>query len=165
MAYRWLGMRVLDSDEVDEIYQREGLNGYYKLYPDGTETEIDGITLQEIADHYNSGGEFGEVLPTVELTLPDGKRIVAPEVVDISALDSLEELEYNLWHTIEHYLVLFGIRTEDDAPDWATVKTVQDSLFTVLMDSGVNFKMLTDKQLEEIKSQLEEKERKTDGAE
>lgn len=62
MAYQWLGMRVLDSEEVDILYQKGKLDGCYKLYPDGTEAEIDGITLQEIVDHYNSGGEFGKEL-------------------------------------------------------------------------------------------------------
>lgn len=165
MAYRWLGMKVLDSEEVDSLYQQGKLGSCYKLYPDGTEAEIGEITLQEIADHYNSGGEFGEELPTVELMLPDGKRIEAPEVVDISALGTLDELEYSLWHTIEEYLVLFGIRTEDDTPDWATVKAVQDGILTVLMDAGVNFKVLTDEQQGEIEKQLEEKESEANGTE
>lgn len=60
MKYKWHGMRVLDSEEVDILYQQGKLDGYYKLFPDGTEAQIDGITLQEIADHYNNGGEFGE---------------------------------------------------------------------------------------------------------
>ena len=161
--YCWLGMRVMDSKEVDTLYQQGKLNGCYKLYPDGTEAEIDGITLQEIADHYNNGGEFGEELPTVELMLPDGKRIEAPEVVDISAVGTLDELEYSLWHTIEEYLALFGIRTEDDTPDWATVKAVQDSILTVLMDAGVNFKLFTDEKQEEIKKALERKESEDNG--
>ncbi len=157
MKYRWLGMRVLDSEEVDTLYLNGKLSGCYKLYPDGTESQIDGITLREIVDHYNNGGGFGEELPTVELILPDGKTIVAPEVVDISATDTLDELEYSLWHTIEEYLVLFGIRTHDDTPDWATVKAVQESILTVLTDAGVNFKILTDDQQEAIKKQIEEK--------
>lgn len=158
MKYKWLGMRVLDSEEVDILYRQGKLCGCYKLFPDGTEAQIDGITLQEIADHYNNGGEFGEELPTVDLTLPDGKRIEAPEVVDISAIGTLDELEYSLWHTIEEYLVLFGIRTYDDTPDWVTVKTVQDSILTVLTDAGVNFKLFTDEKQEEIKKAMERKE-------
>lgn len=158
MEYRWLGMRVLTLEEVNALYQKGKLDGCYKLYPDGTETEIDGITLQEIADQYNNGGGFGEKLPMIELMLPDGKRIKAPVEIDISAVDTLDELEYSLWHTIEEYLALFGIRTEDDTPDWATVKTVQESILTVLMDAGVNFKVLTDKQQEEIEKQLNGKE-------
>lgn len=161
--YKWLGMRVLDSEEVDILYQQGKLDGCYKLFPDGTEAQIDGITLQEIADHYNNGGEFGEELPTVELTLPDGKRIEAPEVVDISAIGTLDELEYSLWHTIEEYLVLFGIRTHDDTPDWATVKAVQDSILTVLTDAGVNFKLFTDEKQEVINKALERKESEANG--
>ena len=140
MAYKWLGMKVLSSEEVDELYQKGELNGCYRLYSDGTESEIDGISLQEIADHYNNGGEFGEELPTVELELPDGKKIKAPEVVDISALGTLDELEYSLWNTIEEYMALFGIRTEDDDPDWATVKGVQERILGILKDAGVKFK-------------------------
>lgn len=163
MKYKWLGMRVLDSEEVDILYQQGKLDGCYKLFPDGTEAQIDGITLQEIADHYNNGGEFGEELPTVELTLPDGKRIEAPEVVDISAIGTLDELEYSLWHTIEEYLVMFGIRTYDDTPDWATVKAVQDSILTVLTDAGVNFKLFTDEKQEVINKALERKESEANG--
>lgn len=163
MEYKWLGMRVLDSEEVDILYQQGKLDGCYKLFPDGTEAQIDGITLQGIAEHYNNGGEFGEELPTVELTLPDGKRIEAPEVVDISAIGTLDELEYSLWHTIEEYLVLFGIRTYDDTPDWATVKTVQDSILTVLTDAGVNFKLFTNEKQEEIKKAMERKESEDNG--
>ena len=44
-----------------------------------------------------------------------------------------------MWSMIEEYLVLFGIRTEDDAPDWATVKAVQEKLIEVLEESGVTF--------------------------
>lgn len=157
MKYKWLGMRVLDSEEVNILYQDGRLDGCYKLFPNGTEAQIDSITLQEIADHYNNGGEFGEELPTVELTLLDGKRIKAPEVVDISAIGTLDELEYSLWNMIEEYLVLFGIRTYDDTPDWATVKTVQDSILTALIESGVNFKLFTDEKQAEIQKVLERK--------
>lgn len=37
-------------------------------------------------------------------------------------------------------MVQFGIRTQDDEPDWATVKAVQDSIFTAFTDAGVDFK-------------------------
>ncbi len=163
MEYKWLGMRVLGSEEVDILYQQGKLDGCYKLFTDGTEAQIDDITLQEIADHYNNGGEFGEELPTVELTLPDGKRIEAPEVVDISVIGTLDELEYSLWHTIEEYLVLFGIRTYDDTPDWAMVKKVQDSILTVLIDAGVNFKLFTDEKQEEMKKVMERREVEDNG--
>lgn len=160
MAYKWLGMRVLDSEEVDSLYQHGKLSGCYKLYPDGTEAEVGEITLDEIAEHYNNGGEFGEELPTVELMLPDGKRITAPGVVDISAIGTFEELEYSLWNTIEEYLVLFGIRTFDDSPDWATVKAVQDKLLEILMDAGVNFKIFSDEVQEKINKEIEERDGK-----
>lgn len=102
-------------------------------------------------------------LPTVELMLPDGKRITVPEIVDISAIGTFDELEYSLWHMIEEYLVLFGIRTYDDTPDWATVKAVQDSILTVLTDAGVNFKLFTDEKQEVINKALERKESEANG--
>ena len=139
MGYNWKGMRILSDNEVGELYAGKKLDGYYRLYPNGTEAVIDGITFTEILDHYNAGGKFGEELPTVELTLPDGKKIMAPEVVDMSELTCFDELEYSLWHTIEEYLTLFGIRTEDDTPDWATVKEVQNKLLDILERSGVRF--------------------------
>ena len=145
MAYKWLGMRRLDWEEVKRLHGNGGLTGYFMLYPDGSEGQIgSGYDWRDIEVHHLNGGGFGDELPTVSLTLPDGKKIEAPEVVDISALGALDELEYSLWHTIREYLELFGIRTEDDEPDFATVKVVQDKLFDVLIGVGVNFKILPD---------------------
>ena len=119
-----------------------------------TESEIPkSYDWSELEHHHKDGGGFGRELPTVELKLPDGKKIVAPEVIDISAMGTLDELEYSLWHTIEEYMELFGIRTEDDQPDFATVKAVQDKLLDVLTDAGVNFKVLTEGQ-QEIEKEL-----------
>lgn len=140
MAYKLLGMRVLDSEEVTLLYEKRALAGYYKLFPDGTESEITEITKGEIKEHYNCGGAFGEELPKVDLSLPDGKTIKAPVIVDISAIDCLDEMEYELWNVIQGYMTLFGIQTEDDDPDFATVKMVQDKILDVLTESGVNFK-------------------------
>lgn len=77
------------------------------------------------------------------LTLVDGKKIIAPEEVDITEKDYFDDLEYDLWDTIKHYLDVFGIQLEnkdDDEPDWYTVKTVQDKIVEVLQEAGVNFK-------------------------
>lgn len=65
-----------------------------------------------------------------------------------------------MWNTIEEYLVLFGIRTFDDSPDWATVKAVQDKLLEILMDAGVNFKIFTDEVQEKINKEIEERDGK-----
>lgn len=158
MAYKWLGMRILGWGEVKELHESGNLSGIYRLYPDGTESEIEsGYDWKDIEAHHENGGGFGEELPTVDLMLPDGKKIKAPEVVDISALGTLDELEYSLWHTIEEYLVLFGTRTEDDQPDFATVKAVQDKILDVLIDSGVNFKLLSDGQTQAISKLLNAK--------
>lgn len=161
MAYKWLGMKVLAWEDVKELHKNGELAGCYKLNPDGTESEITAdYDWTEIESQHNAGVEIGQELPTVELELPDGKKIVAPEVVDISASGTLDELEYNLWHTIEEYFALFGIRTEDDQPDFATVKAVQDKLLDVLIDAGVNFKILTEQQEKAVKKELEEGEAK-----
>lgn len=70
-------------------------------------------------------------------------------------------LEHGLWHVIEDYMVQFGIRTQDDEPDWATVKAVQDSIFTAFTDAGVNFKFLSDEKLGEIEKAIKKKESKS----
>lgn len=161
MAYKWLGMRVIPWDEVQELHKEGELAGCYRLYPDNSEGQIDrGYSWDEMVKHHDNGGEFGEELDTVELELGDGKKITAPVVVDVSRLCSLDELGYSMWTTIEEYLALFGIRTEDDQPDWYTVKAVQDKLLDVLQEAGVNFNFLTEEQHEAIEKAMAEKEAK-----
>ena len=142
MAYTWAGMRKLTWKEVKELHKKGKLAGYYKLYEDGSEVVIDSNYdfIDDILDHQEKGGEFGEKIDTVDLELADGKKITAPAVVDVSALGCMDELEYELWHVIENYMAQFGIRTQDDEPDWATVKAVQESIFTAFTDAGVDFK-------------------------
>lgn len=142
MAYTWAGMRKLTWQEVKELHKKGKLAGYYKLYEDGSEAVIDSNYdfIDDILDHQEKGGEFGEKIDTVDLELADGKKITAPAVVDVSALGCMDELEYELWHVIENYIAQFGIRTQDDEPDWATVKAVQESIFTAFTDAGVDFK-------------------------
>lgn len=67
-------------------------------------------------------------------------------------------LEHGLWHVTEDYMVQFGIRTQDDEPDWATVKAVQESILTAFTDAGVNFKFLSDEKLGEIEKAIKKKE-------
>ena len=146
MFYKWLGMRVIPWDEVQVLHKKGELVGCYRLYPDNSEGQIDrGYSWDEMVKHHDNGGEFGGDLDTVELKLGDGKKITAPVVVDVSRLDSLDELEYSMW-------------TEDDQPDWYTVKAVQDKLFKVLQDAGVNFNFLTEEQHEAIEKAMAEKE-------
>ena len=142
MAYTCAGMRKLTWQEVKELHKKGKLAGYYKLYEDGSEAVIDSNYdfIDDILDHQEKGGEFGEEIDTVDLELADGKKITAPAVVDVSALGCMDELEYELWHVIENYMAQFGIRTQDDEPDWATVKAVQESIFTAFTDAGVDFK-------------------------
>lgn len=142
MAYTWVRMRKLTWQEVKQLHKKGKLAGYYKLYEDGSEAVIDSNYdfIDDILDHQEKGGEFGEEIDTVDLELADGKKITAPAVVDVSALGCMDELEYELWHVIEDYMVQLGIRTQDDEPDWATVKAVQESIFTAFTDAGVDFK-------------------------
>lgn len=157
MAYKWLGMKKISWEEVRELHEKGELAGCYRLYDDDSEGQIEtDYSWDDIVAHHECGGEFGYELDTVELNLPDGKKITAPTVVDISSLGSLDEMEYELWNVIQEYMMLFGIRTEDDDPDWATVKTVQDKIIEVFMDAGVDFKVLTDEQTAEISKQIAE---------
>lgn len=152
MAYTWAGMRKLTWKEVKELHKKGKLAGYYKLYEDGSEAVIDSNYdfIDDILDHQENGGEFGEEIGTTELKLADGKTIIAPDVVDISKLGFLDELEYTLWSTIEDYMLSFGIRTLDDEPDWATVKAVQECILNQFIAAGVNFKIFDDATQAEI---------------
>ena len=160
MGYTWLGMQKLTWEEVLQRHEKGELAGCFRLYDDNSEAMIDrGYDFAgDILAHHKKGGEFGEDIDTVDLELADGKKITAPAVVDVSALGCMDELEYELWHVIEDYMVQFGIRTQDDEPDWATVKAVQDSIFTAFTDAGVNFKFLSDEKLGEIEKAIKKKE-------
>lgn len=160
MGYTWLGMRKLTWEEVLQRHEKDELAGCFRLYDDNSEAMIGrGYDFAgDILAHHEKGGEFGEEIDTVDLELADGKKITAPAVVDVSALGCMDELEYELWHVIENYMAQFGIRTQDDEPDWATVKAVQDSIFTAFTDAGVDFKFLSDEKLEEIGKAMKKKE-------
>lgn len=83
MAYKWLGMRILKWEEVKELHESGNLSGIYRFNPDGTESEIEsGYSWKSIEAHHENGGGFGVEIPTVDLVLPDGKKIKAPEVVE-----------------------------------------------------------------------------------
>ena len=80
MAYKWLGMRTLKWEEVNKLHKSGNLAGIYRLNPDGTESEIEsGYDWKDIETHHENGGGFGEELPTVNLVLPDGKKIKVPD--------------------------------------------------------------------------------------
>lgn len=77
-----------------------------------------------------------------ELVFGDGLKIIAPEVVDLSKLDALNDLEYEVWNLIKRYMDYFGIRLKDDSngePDWATVKDVQEVILKDFEEAGVKF--------------------------
>ena len=75
--------------------------------------------------------------------------------MDVSALGCMDELEYELWHVIEDYMVQFGIRTQDDEPDWATVKVVQDCILNQFIGAGVKFKLFDDETQAEINQKVQ----------
>lgn len=61
MAYTWDGMKKISWMKVSWLHSNGGLVGYFKLYPDGTEAQIEpGYTWDEILSHLKNGGEFGE---------------------------------------------------------------------------------------------------------
>lgn len=107
MGYTWLGMRKLTWEEVLQRHENDELAGCFRLYEDNSEAMIDrGYDFTgDILAHHEKGGEFGEEIDTVDLELADGKKITAPAVVDVSALGCMDELEYELWHVIEDYMV------------------------------------------------------------
>lgn len=129
----------------------------------GTDNTATQVTALIMAEHQERGGEFGEEIDTVDLEMADGKKITAPAVVDVSALGCMDELEYELWHVIEDYMLSFGIRTIDDEPDWATVKAVQDCILNQFIGAGVNFKLFDDETQAEINKRFREKENEANG--
>lgn len=77
-----------------------------------------------------------------ELVFGDGLEIIAPEVVDLSKLGVLDDLEYEVWNLIKQYMGWFGIRLKDESdeePDWATVKEVQEVILKSFEEAGVKF--------------------------
>ena len=75
----------------------------------------------------------------IKLELLDGKKIYVPKEIDASDLNFFDEIEYDMWDLIQQYLAIFGIQIDNDDPDWATVKEVQDTLIDILERCGVNF--------------------------
>ena len=78
--------------------------------------------------------EMSLLRPTVDLVLQECEKA---GVTRVSAVHLTVGV---LRDVIEDYMVQFGIRTQDDEPDWATVKAVQESILTAFIDAGVNFK-------------------------
>ena len=132
-------------NETVMLHKTTGLEGYYMLLSDTNfEKKISSnYEWNEIQRHHENGGGIGELIDTVELELAGGKRIEAPETVNLAACDCLDELGYKLWDAIGEYMVLFGIRREDDYPDWKTVKAVQETIIQEFVKAGVCFKFHT----------------------
>lgn len=61
MAYKRNGMRILPWEDVKGLHEIGRLAGCYRLYSDGTKSEIPvGYDWQEIQQHHENGGEFCE---------------------------------------------------------------------------------------------------------
>ena len=60
MAYTFTGMKKMDWRDVEELHDKGELAGYYLLYQDDTEAQIErDYSWSDIVAHYESGGEFG----------------------------------------------------------------------------------------------------------
>ena len=118
MAYEWNGMRKIPWEEVKDILRKNGnLAGYYYLYDDDTEGQIDASdSIVDIMDHHDRGGEFGEELERKEFILPDGKKILAPPIVDLSKLGCMDEFEYDMWHLLLEFFNLASRLTRKTIP-------------------------------------------------
>lgn len=99
--------RIMDSEEVDYLYQNWKLNHCFMLFADGTIKEIDEeITLDRMGTHYNSGGEFvtidlktDELMDTINLMKKSSKDIISIDiagkvkiVVEIYSLENGDDL-------------------------------------------------------------------------
>lgn len=63
MSYKWSGMKKLTWEDVKKLHRNGELVGCYKLYPDGTESEIsEDYNWKEIESLHNVGVEFGQEL-------------------------------------------------------------------------------------------------------
>lgn len=100
--YNWQGMRKMNWQEVNELARNRELAGYFLLYDDGTEAEIDAdYQFEDIVAHYQAGGEFGEERSRLYVlhgywNTPDadGIKIVAmaykPEIVEKKLTEIVE---------------------------------------------------------------------------
>lgn len=85
--------RLLDSDEVDILYQNQKLSQCFKSFPDGTKKPVGETTLEEIGNHYNSDGEYlsldlelGEMKKTVTYLKESGKDSIRIGIADMLEL-------------------------------------------------------------------------------
>lgn len=84
--------RLLDSDEVDFLYQNQKLSQCFKSFPDGTKKPVGETTLEEIRNHYNADGEY----LSLDLNLDDLKQTVSDlkksgrDIIRLEIADMLE---------------------------------------------------------------------------
>lgn len=82
--------RILDSDEVDFLYQNQKLSQCFKSFPDGTKKPVGETTLEEIGNHYNADGEYlsldlnlDDLKQTVSDLKKSGRDIIRLEIADV----------------------------------------------------------------------------------
>ena len=84
--------RLLDSDEVDFLYQNQKLSQCFKSFPDGTKKPVGETTLEEIGNHSNADGEY----LSLDLNLDDLKQTVSDlkksgrDIIRLEIADMLE---------------------------------------------------------------------------
>lgn len=84
--------RLLDSDEVDFLYQNQKLSQCFKSFPDGTKKPVGETTLEENGNHYNADGEY----LSLDLNLDDLKQTVSDlkksgrDIIRLEIADMLE---------------------------------------------------------------------------
>lgn len=84
--------RLLDSDEVDFLYQNQKLSQCFKSFPDGTKKPVGETKLEEIGNHYNADGEY----LSLDLNLDDLKQTVSDlkksgrDIIRLEIADMLE---------------------------------------------------------------------------
>lgn len=87
MRELWKGMRVLSDEEIEALGKSGDLTGFFSLYPDGTEAEIDaGYEMEAVTDFLRRGGSIGE-------EMSDTKTRCVEKIEDGSVDKLIEVLE------------------------------------------------------------------------
>lgn len=140
----WGGMKAMPIEQAKMLHEQNALAGLFKLYPDGTDAEIDSAyKWAEIEKLYQNGGTVGEEKPrrVYNFNGLDGKiPFSAPETVEIPS--DTEELLYDLRNVVGDYLFYFGIEVKDGVEDdliQNLALAMQNALITTLEAAGVNF--------------------------
>ena len=74
-------------------------------------------------------------------TLPDCVEITVPEVIDVAKrrIDAFDYVEGSLWDIFKEFCDVLGITIKGVETDWATVKQIEEKMFEILEEAGVEF--------------------------